>query len=228
MNLQLYIGNKNYSSWSMRPWVLLRQAGIAFDETKIRFDAFTAQSQFKQSIGRVSPAGLVPVLVADGFPIWDTMSIVEFAAESFPDRGLWPADRWQRARARTLCAEMHAGFGTLRSAFGMNIEARLPEVGARLLAERPEAARDLARIVSMWSDQLAASGGPMLFGDFTAADAYFAPVVMRIRTYALPVPQPVSDYVQRVLALSAVREWERDALAEQDFLDFEEPHRKHR
>jgi len=121
--LTLYIGNKNYSSWSMRPWVLMRQAGIAFDEVMVRFDSFSADSQFKQRLGPISPAGKVPVLVDDGFAVWDTLAIAEYLAEKFPDRGLWPADARARARARSICAEMHSGFQNLRGACMMNIEA---------------------------------------------------------------------------------------------------------
>jgi glutathione S-transferase len=217
--IQLYIANKNYSSWSMRPWVLLRQAGIDFEEVFVRFDSFAPDSQFKTALKDVNPVGKVPVLVHDGLAIWDTLAIAEYVAEQFPDKKLWPQDRAARARARSVCAEMHSGFVGLRSACPMNIEAHLPEIGA--LAVRG----DLDRICSLWSGLLAAHGGPMLFGPFTIADAYFAPVVMRIKTYALPVPADVAAYMDRVCALPGVKAWIDDALAEQDFIDFEEPFR---
>src|SRR5690606_16340702 len=119
--LTLYIGNKNYSSWSMRPWVLLRQAGIPFEEKMVRFDAFNdPDSEFKRTILKVSPAGHVPVLVDEGLAVWDTLAIAEYLAEKFPERQLWPADVRARARARSICAEMHAGFGALRGACPMN------------------------------------------------------------------------------------------------------------
>jgi glutathione S-transferase len=226
--LQLYIGNKNYSSWSMRPWVLLRQFGIPFDEVMLRFDGFEPESRFKQAIARVSPTGRVPVLVDDGLAIWDTLAIAEYLAEKFADRQLWPAERQARARARSLCAEMHSGFGSLRSHCAMNIEASLPEVGARVLAEQPGVRVDLARISAMWLEALASSGGPFLFGEFSVADAFFAPVVMRLKTYALPVPDGVQQYMQAVQASPGVAAWVRDALAEKEFLDFEEPYRKAR
>ncbi|WP_298827889.1 glutathione S-transferase family protein [uncultured Piscinibacter sp.] len=226
--MQLFIGNKNYSSWSMRPWVLMTQAGIPFDEVKIRFDAFTPGSSFKTELAKHTPAGRVPVLVDDGFTVWDTLAIAEYLAERFPDKPLWPEDAKARARARSVCAEMHAGFGALRSHFPMNVEARLPEVGARVLAEQPAVRGDLARIVSMWSELLQQHGGPMLFGRFGIADAYFAPVVMRLTTYAPPLPSAIAEYMQRVRALPGVAAWVKDALAEQDFLDFEEPYRTHR
>jgi glutathione S-transferase len=223
--MQLIIGNKNYSSWSMRPWVLLKQFGIPFEELQMRFDGFEPTSRFKQRITAASGQGKVPVLVDGDLVVWDTLAIVEYLAESFPQQALWPRDRLARARARSLCAEMHAGFAALRSCFGMNIEASLPEVGARVLAERADARADLARIVTLWSDALAASKGPYLFGEYSIADAYFAPVVMRIRTYGLPVPPVLAAYVERMAASDGVAAWVRDALAEQEFLPFEEDYR---
>jgi glutathione S-transferase len=226
--IQLYIANKNYSSWSMRPWVMLRQAGIEFEEVYVRFDSFAPDSQFKAALHGVNPVGKVPVLVHDGLAVWDTLAIAEYVAELFPDKQLWPQDRTARARARSICAEMHSGFVGLRSACPMNIEAHLPEMGALALRDKPAVRADLQRIVSMWSSLLAEYGGPMLFGHFTIADAYFAPVVMRIKTYALPVPADVAAYMDRVCALPGVKAWIDEALAEQDFIDFEEPFRLHR
>lgn len=222
---QLWIGNKNYSSWSMRPWVLMREAGIPFKEVLVRFDGFGPQSEFKRRIAAVSPTGKVPVLVDGALVVWDTLAIAETLAEQFPDLGLWPRDALARARARSVCAEMHSGFSALRAACPMNIEAELPEIGALVLRDRPAVAADLERLVAMWSELLRTHGGPMLFGAFSIADAYFAPVVMRIHTYGLPVPDIVEGYVQRVRSLRAVREWTDAALAERDFLDFEEPYR---
>jgi glutathione S-transferase len=223
--LKLYIGNKNYSSWSMRPWVLMRQAGITFDEVMVRFDSFDADSDFKRALKDVNPVGKVPVLVDGDLAIWDTLAIAEYLAERFPDKALWPTDPKARARARSVCAEMHSGFGALRSACPMNIEASLPAVGALALRDQPAVRTDLARLVAMWSELLTQHGGPMLFGPFSIADAYFAPVVMRIRTYALPVPAPVAAYIERLCALPGVKAWIDDAVAEKDFLDFEEPYR---
>ena len=228
MPLQLYIGNKNYSSWSMRPWVLLTQAGIPFEERMLRFDSFDADSKFKADVMRLNPVGKVPVLVDDGFAIWDTLAIAEYVAEKFPDKKLWPTDVKARARARSVCAEMHSGFGALRNHFGMNIEASMPEVGQRVLAEQPLARADLDRIVQMWTELLATSKGPLLFGDFSIADAFFAPVVKRIVTYRLPVPPVIQAYVDRVQALPSVAAWTKDALAEHDFLPFEESYRTSR
>lgn len=226
--MKLYIGNKNYSSWSMRPWVLMKQAGIAFEEVMVRFDSFAADSQFKTTVSAVSPVQKVPVLVDGELVVWDTLAIAEYLAERFPDKQLWPKDVHARARARSVCAEMHSGFGALRSHCGMNIEAQLPDVGARLLREQPAVAADLQRIVQMWSGLLAAHGGPMLFGDFGIADAYYAPVASRIRTYALPVPPEVDAYITRLFALPGVKAWLDAALQEQDFIPMDEPYRTQR
>jgi len=223
--MQLVIGNKNYSSWSMRPWVLLRQAGIAFDEVKIRFDAFTPDSRFKTELARISPAGRVPVLIDGDLTVWDTLAIAEYVAEKFPAKRLWPQDVKARACARSVCAEMHSGFGALRNHFPMNIEASLPEVGARVLAEQAAVRADVERLVGMWSALLDTYRGPLLFGEFSIVDAYFAPVVMRLKTYGVPVPPAIAAYLARVSELPGVAAWIADALAERDFLDFEEPYR---
>ncbi|MFD0669169.1 glutathione S-transferase family protein [Ramlibacter sp. MAHUQ-53] len=228
--LRLYIGNKNYSSWSMRPWVLMRQAGIPFEEVMVRFDSFEPGSAFKQALGDITPAGKVPVLVDDGFAVWDTLAIAEYLAERFPGQALWPAGAQDRARARSVCAEMHAGFGALRSHCPMNIEASLPEVGERVLREQAGVRADLDRLVAMWTGLLAQHPHPdgLLFGAFSVADAYFAPVCMRLRTYGLPVPPDVAAYVARACALPGVKAWIEGALAEQDFRAFEEPYRTSR
>lgn len=223
--LKLYIGNKNYSSWSMRPWVLLRQADIPFEEVLVRFDAFDAGSSFKRTVGVVSPTAKVPVLLDGDLAVWDTLAIAEYLAEKFPERQLWPREARLRARARSVCAEMHSGFSALRSALPMNIEASLPEVGALALRDQPAVRADLQRIITLWEDLLASSGGPLLCGTFSIADAYFAPVATRIRTYALPVPERIAAYIDRLLALPGVKAWIDGALAEHDFLDFEEPYR---
>ncbi len=224
MALQLVVGNKNYSSWSMRPWVLMTQLGIAFEEVMVRFD-FNDGSPFRTTVGALSPAGRVPILVDDGFAVWDTLAIVEALHDKFPQAGVWPQDARQRARARSLCAEMHSGFAALRSFFPMNIEAHLPEVGAKLLAEHEGARRDLTRIDQMWSEQLHTQGGPMLFGAFSAADAFFAPVCMRIRGYGLPTSEMTRSYVERVCALPSVARWMADALQEHDWVADDEPYR---
>jgi glutathione S-transferase len=231
MGLQLYIGNKNYSSWSMRPWVLMRHAGIEFEEVMVRFDSFDADSAFKRQLRGISPLGKVPVLVDDGFVVWDTLAIAEYLAERFPDRGLWPSDRLARARARSVCAEMHSGFTALRNHCPMNIEAHLPEMGRLLWRDQPALRADVARLCGLWGELLSAQprlpngSQPFLFGEFGIADAYFAPVCMRIHTYELPLPADMLAYVERVHEAAGVKAWIDEALQEHDFLDFEEPYR---
>ena len=223
--LKLYIGNKNYSSWSMRPWVLLRQASIEFEEVKVRFDSFDSNSSFKKTMGDVTPVGKVPALVDAGFVIWDTLAIAEYLAEKFPAKALWPHDVQSRARARSICAEMHSGFGALRSACPMNIEADLALTGQLIWRDKPAVRADVARIVAMWSELLAQHEGPMLMGEFGIVDAFFAPVCMRLKSYALPVPPLVTAYIERLCMLPGVKAWIDDALLENDFRDFEEPYR---
>ena len=222
--LQLVIGNKNYSSWSMRAWVLLRHFGIAFDEIKLRL-ALEPGSAFYRELAKYTPAARVPVLLIDGFAVWDTLAIAEAIADLHPELPIWPRDRLQRARARSLAAEMHAGFGALRTHFPMNIEARFPEVGVRVLAEQAGVRRDLARVEAMWGEALAASGGPFLFGEFGAVDAFYAPVVMRIRGFELPVSKAARAYADRVTASPGAAAWIADALAEHDFIAEDEPYR---
>ncbi len=225
--LQLVIGNKNYSSWSMRPWVLMKQLGIPFEERKLRLD-FADGSAFRLAMAQVSPAGLVPVLLDGSLAVWDTLAITEYLHEAWPQAGVWPADRRRRARARSVCAEMHAGFGPLRSHCPMNIEAALPEAGACVWADQAEVRANVARVEALWADALAAHGGPFLFGEFGAADAFYAPVCMRLSRYALPVSDTSRAYLERVAAVPGVQAWVAEAIAEKDFLDFAEPYRSHR
>lgn len=223
--LKLYIGNKNYSSWSMRPWVMLTEAGIPFEEVMVPFDAFVAGSQFKTTIDPVSPTGKVPVLVDGDLVVWDTLAIAEYVAERFPDKGLWPAEVQARARARSVCAEMHAGFMALRSHCPMNLEASLPQIGQLVWRDQAGVRANVARLVAMWGELLDRHGGPMLFGAFSIADACYAPVCSRIVTYALPVPATVQAYIERVRALPSVARWTEEALAEKSFVAFDEPYR---
>ncbi|MBT2302613.1 glutathione S-transferase family protein [Variovorax paradoxus] len=222
---KLYIGNKNYSSWSMRPWVLMKQAGIAFEEVMVPFDTMDADADFKKTIRAVSPAGRVPVLEDGAIVVYDTLAISEYLAESHPDKALWPRDKVQRAHARSICAEMHAGFGALRTHCGMNIEADLREQGRIILRDKPDVRADLARIVQMWSGLLESHGGPMLFGEFGVADAYYAPVGVRIKTFGLPVPAAITAYVERVQQLPGVKAWIDEALVEKRFVVIDEPYR---
>ena len=219
--LALVIGNKNYSSWSMRPWVLLRQADIAFREIQLWFD----EDGRPQGIEQYSPTGQVPVLLVDSQPVWDSLAICEAVAEMFQEKRLWPDTAGARAVARSACAEMHAGFRNLRSAMPMNIRASLPGKGMS-----PAVERDIARIVAIWSDCRSrfGSGGALLFGHFTVADAYFAPVATRFITYEIALPPAARDYVEAVRKLPAVAEWMAAAKRETAFVAADEPYAERR
>lgn len=225
--MQLYIGNKNYSSWSMRAWLLMKEAGIAFEERRLRLDGADG-SPFKTTLLALAPTGRVPLLVDDGFAVWDSLAIGEYLAEHFAERRLWPADPKQRARARCICAEMHSGFGELRNALPMNIEAVLADVGARICAEQAGVRRDLTRIDALWSEALAGSGGPFLFGSFSIADAFYAPVCSRVQTYGVPLSGAASAYVRHILARPSALQWAAEARAEHDFVAEDEPYRSSR
>lgn len=228
--MQLVIGNKNYSSWSMRPWVLMRGLGIAFEERKLSF-LLGFEGGFRAAMLPISPAGRVPVLIDGDLTVWDSLAITEYLHDRFPDRGVWPAQLAARARARSICAEMHAGFSALRSHCPMNIEASLPEAGQRVLREQPQVQRDLERIEQMWCAALAdpsRAAGPFLFGAFCAADAYYAPVALRVRTYGLPLSKPAADYAARLLAAPGPAAWIADALQEREFVPEDEPYRTRR
>jgi len=205
----LVIGNKTYSSWSLRPWLVLRAAGIPFDEIVIPL--YRADS--KQAILRHSPGGKVPVLIDGDAVVFESLAICEHAAELAPDARLWPADRVARAHARSIGAEMHAGFLALRSAMPMNLRVR----GARLAKEpSAEVRADVARIVEIVEDCRArfGAGGPFLFGAFGIADAMFAPVATRFRSYGVSVPKVAQAWCDAVLATEPFLEWERAAAAE--------------
>jgi glutathione S-transferase len=204
--LKLVIGNKNYSSWSMRPWLALRASAIAFDETIIPLYTGAAD---KQRILDVSSAGKVPILIDGDVTVWDSLAIIEYLAEKFPDKKLWPADRAARAHARAVSAEMHSGFASLRNECGMNLHR---PVGAVPLSQ--DARDNIARVQEIWSDCLQRYGGPFLFGDFGGADAMYAPVVHRFRTYAIEVTPDVSIYMAAMQALPAFQQWTRDGVAE--------------
>lgn len=225
--LQLFIGNKNYSSWSLRPWLALRGLGLAFEEVPLRFDGFGADAQFKQRLRQFTPSGKVPVLVLDGVAVWDSLAIAETLAEAFPHAGVWPSAPADRAQARGLCADIHSGFTALRQHCPMNVSARLPEVGARIWQEQADVRADVTALAQRCADVLQRSPGPMLFGAFGMADAYLTPIWLRLQTYALPcdLPASVQAYVQRVLALPALQEWCAAAAAENDFCPFLEPYR---
>jgi glutathione S-transferase len=215
--LSLLIGNKNYSTWSMRPWVLLTQAGIPFEEVQLWFDQ---DAHLPDAADRL-PAGKVPVLVVDGAPVWDSLAICETVAELFPDKQLWPGDARARQIARSMCAEMHSGFGSVRNAMPMNIRTPLPGKGMSA-----DVQRDIDRIVALWREcrERYGQGGEMLFGRFTIADAYYAPVVMRFMTYEVALPPDAQRYADAVRALAAVRAWIDAARREDAFVAADEPY----
>ena len=204
---KLIIGNKNYSSWSMRPWIGLRAAGIPFDEEVISLYVDGSRDQ----ILKHSPAGKVPVLIDGDVQVWESLAILEYAAEKFPDAKLWPADAAARAHARAISTEMHAGFVALRNECGMNLW-RPP---ARI-ALSADAQSNIARIQDIWTDcrKRFGAGGPFLFGRFTAADAMYSAVVGRFITYAIDVSPVVATYMAAMTSTPAWREWRRDALNE--------------
>jgi len=207
--MKLVIGDKNYSSWSMRPWLVLKHFGIAFEEAMVWLN----EPETKAQILVHSPSGKVPCLVADdGVTVWDSLAICETLAERYPQHAMWPRDAVARGHARSISAEMHSGFGNLRNNMWMNIRASFPGKNAT-----PEALADIARIDAIWSECLETYGGPFLFGQFTIADAMYAPVVMRFNTWQPELSEAAATYARRVTAQPAVKAWIDDAL--------QEPHR---
>jgi glutathione S-transferase len=208
MTLTLVIGNKNYSSWSMRPWVALKGCGIAFDEVMIPL--YTG-AEDKARILAFTPSGKVPALVDGDVTVWDSLAIIEYAAERFPDAGLWPRDPASRAHARSISAEMHSGFMALRNECGMNLHR---PVRAKPLSD--DARANIARIQEIWTECRTRYGeiGPFLFGGFSAADAMYAPVVHRFLSYAIELTPPARAYMEAMQAQPAFRQWTQEALAE--------------
>jgi len=218
--MKLIVGNKNYSSWSLRPWLLMTHAEIPFEEIALSFN----DPNFKARVGQYSAAGKVPVLVDGDLVVWDTLAIVEYLAEKYPQRNVWPKDTAARARARSICAEMHSSFGAMRSAMPMNCELKLNWMPLDRAVQR-----DVARVLSIWSDCRTRFGqtGPFLFGHFTAADAYYAPVVRRFLGFSVELPRLCAEYVATIDTLPAMRKWVDAALREHDFLEIDEPYRTH-
>jgi len=214
VSLALVIGNKNYSSWSLRPWLAMKQAGLAFDEVRISL----RQPGTTERILQHSPSGRVPCLVDGPLTVWDSMAICEYVNEQYATGRLWPRDVAQRARARSVAAEMHSGFAALRTHMPMDIRSRHPDRGA-MAGARPDVASDVARIRSIWSDCLDASSGPFLLGAFSIADAFYAPVVTRFRTYAVALPSRLAASAEAVLALPAMQQWAAAAAAEPETID---------
>jgi len=207
MALTLVLGNKNYSSWSMRPYLALAHHKVPFEEIVIPL----YEGDYKQAILKHSPAGKVPVLVDDGIAVWESLAILDYLDEKFPKLALWPAEPAARAHARAIAAEMHAGFAALRQACPMNLK-RVP----RPIALPPQAVADVARVTEIWNEARArfGKGGKFLFGAFSAADCMYAPVATRIRNYSIPVDLVASAYVDAVHALPAFVAWREAGLKE--------------
>ena len=210
--LTLVIGNKNYSSWSLRPWLVLRQAGIPFEE--VRIPLYVPESA--ALLAAWSPSGKVPALHDGDIRVWDSLAICEYLNERFPDKQLWPLDAAARAVARSVSAEMHAGFGALREHMSMNIRARYPGKG-----RTPECLADIERILAIWTDCRAhfGGGGDFLFGRFGVADAMYAPVVLRFQTYGVALEGAARDYAKAVLAVPAMQEWVAAGVAETERIE---------
>lgn len=208
---QLIIGNKAYSSWSLRPWLLMRHTGIEF--TEIRLPLYT--TSWRETIGNYSPTGKVPVLVDGPDTVWDSLAICEYLADKFPDLGLWPAATGARAVARAVSAEMHSGFLDLRTEMPMNIRRRLQGK-----VRTTNVKGDIARIISIWTDVRSrfGNGGPFLFGKFSIADAMYAPVVSRFTTYAVVLDGTAARYAETILNLPALHAWYTEAQSETEVI----------
>lgn len=214
--MKLILGNKNYSSWSWRPWIAMKVAGLAFDEEVISLNA----PDFKQRLRQVSGTGKVPTLIDGDIHVWESLAILEYVAEKFPDAKLWPADSAPRAHARAIANEMHAAFLPLRRKCPMNLWRPVKK-----LTLDDETLANVRRIDAMWTDCRArfGAGGPFLFGHFTATDAMYVPVVSRFHTYAVDVGPVSRAYMQAVMALPAWTEWRTAALKETWVLPEDEP-----
>lgn len=221
---QLYIANKNYSSWSMRPWLVLKAFNLPFQEIMIPFPAQRNTGTFKQDILAINPNGKVPVLVDEGLILWDSLAICEYLAEQNSDQALWPKDVKQRARARCISAEMHSGFSSLRNACCMNIRANLEDVGKHLWQDNAELRHDVARIEQIWSERPDMNG--FLCGEFSIADAFYAPVVTRLMTYVLPVSKSTQQYMQTMMQHPAMKLWIDGALQEKAWVNYLEPYQQ--
>jgi len=207
---RLLIGNKNYSSWSLRPWLALTELGMPFQEERIPLFV----PGYKERILAASPAGKVPVLIDGDVAVWDSLAIGEYLAERFPDRAVWPRDAAARALARCVSAEMHSGFSNLRSQMPMNIRKRYPG-----RPRAPEVDAEIARVLAIWTQCLAQSDGPFLFGAFGYADAMYAPVVTRFTTYGVSLDGAASAYANAIWALPAMQAWKAAAVAEAEVIE---------
>lgn len=230
MSYTLYIGNKNYSTWSMRPWVVMKHFGISFDEKLVRFDSFDDNSVFKRTILSISPHGTVPILIDDDLVVTDSLAICEYLAERHPEFTLWPEQVKQRAMARSLVAKMHSGYMAIRHYFPMNIEAEFPEMGQIILRDHPEVKREiefldhhLCSVLTQYS-----SHHGYLFGEFSITDAFYAPMCLRIKNFQIKTSTRLANYIDHIYQTKGIKEWISDALKEEDFISMDESYRLHR
>lgn len=213
MALSLVIGNKNYSSWSLRAWLVLAESNIPFEEIRVPLDT----PEFPEQIRRYSDAACVPVMLLDDERVWDSLAIAETVAERWPEAQLWPDEPVARAHARSISAEMHSGFSALREQMPMNCRAL-----GRKVALTPALTRDIDRIFAIWSDCADRYGGGWLFGRFSIADAMYAPVALRLRTYGINLPESAYSYAKRLLESEALQNWLVAAESETEVLETEE------
>lgn len=225
MSYSLYIGNKNYSTWSMRPWLVMKHFQIDFTEIMVRFDNFDADSKFKQTILPLNPYGTVPILLDDELVISDSLAICEYLAERHPQLPLWPQNYKIRAKARSVTAKMHSGYSYIRQHLAMNIEAVLPEIGQIKLRDFPTLRDEINFLDNHLSSLLAESDSSYLFGDFSIADAFYAPMCLRLKGYQIPVSNVLNHYIETICTTEAVAEWIAEALEEKDFVVMDEPYR---
>lgn len=204
--IELYIGNKNFSTWSMRPWLVLEHFGIPYVENLIPMDDFSLDKPFKQTMLKVNPTGKVPAIVHQNLTVWDSLAICEYLADLYPEKLLWPQDLNVRAYARAITAEMHSSFQNLRTLCGMNIQKDLSEKGQQQWAEHEKLRREVQRIEEIWASRPHVNS--FLCGDqFTIADAFYAPVVMRFMSYQLPISTQAQQYIKTILTVPAVQKW---------------------
>jgi Glutathione S-transferase len=230
MKYTLYIGNKNYSTWSMRPWVVMKYFDIPFNEKLVKFDSFADDSLFKKTMLAVSKYGTVPILIDGDLVISDSLAICEYLAEKHGDLALWPAELKKRAIARSLVAKMHSGFQAIRTYLPMNIEAEFPQVGQIILRDHLEVKKEIMFLDDLLSSSLASkkSNCDYLFGNFSIADAFYAPLCLRLKNYHIATSSSVSNYIDIICNTKGIKDWINEALQERSFVAMDEPYRLQR
>nr|WP_272914586.1 glutathione S-transferase [Gilliamella sp. Pas-s25] len=230
VSYKLYIGNKNYSTWSMRPWVAMKHFGIPFDEQLIRFDNFDDNSTFKATVSAISKYGTVPILVDNDVVISDSLAICEYLAEKHTNLALWPTDTKKRAIARSLVAKMHSGFPAIRNHLPMNIEAELFEIGQIILRDHADVKNEISHLDELLSSFLSlnSSQSNYLFGEFTLADAFYAPMCLRLKNFGIKTSATLANYIDTICQTNSIKEWINGAMQEKDFIVMDEPYRLHR